>query len=109
MRESLAAILLKLINEELELSNKKHRDTFSSNHEAYAVTLEEVQEVFDNIKALDCGMDIIWKKVKKDDNDSLAINLCALDVVVLQSIGELLQVGAMAKKWRQFLDENIEI
>lgn len=41
----------KLIENAYHESNKKHRPTFASTHEAYGVLLEEIEEWWDEIKA----------------------------------------------------------
>lgn len=62
----------KMVQEELVTARKKHPDRFSSLHEGYAILLEEVDEVWDHVRA------------KKPDR--------------LKVLEELIQVGAMAQR-----------
>lgn len=76
--------ICKQIYDELNKSNKKHRNYFASTHEAYAVIKEEFEELYD-------ALNNFWEFVKKDD--------------LVNCKKEALQMGAMIIKFLETFDE----
>lgn len=74
------AILLREISEEVERA-KRHGEKFASLHEAYAVLLEEVDEMWD------------ITRMKRRDRDAISLRK------------ELIQIGAMAVKALESMDQ----
>jgi hypothetical protein len=62
----------------------QENDMFNSDHEAYAVLLEEVEEV--------------WEEIKKKPHERIYIDI----------IDELVQVAAVAEKWGKMLIDRLE-
>jgi hypothetical protein len=99
--------LMYLINAELEHANLEFKP-FSSIHEGYAVTLEEVQELKTETKKINSIMKDYWtlcRNHKNSNNEEINIKinilLEELEKVVVLALKELLQVGAMALKGRR--------
>ena|SRR4030042_6079205 len=101
MNEIITEGLKHLIDIELDALNEKH-GRLNSIHEWYAVMLEEIEEVYEDIDWLHQYRDKIWTKIKKDE-EITEIDLNRFDIIVYQSIKELIQVGAMVKKVRPLI------
>lgn len=92
-----------LVKEELDRVNEKF-PPFRSNHEAYAVLLEETEEAEHDFQMIQWNMNELWMKVKSDEvtprvaNDikKYAINLAA----------EAIQIAAMAEKFLILIEEG---
>ena len=88
-----------LVADELERARKEHGEKFHSDHEAYAVTMEEVQEALEEIAVAHNLLDDIWEMcIRKDDYVSTSM-LELLDLHAINGAAELIQVAAMARKW----------
>jgi len=95
-------MLDKLINEELERANKKF-PPFQILHEAWAVTLEEVQELEREVELLRFFMEDYWrlcKDSKNTTNKQIEKMLNNLDTTIISAFEELIQIAAMVKKAR---------
>jgi hypothetical protein len=103
MNEKITNVLNQLIDIELDASNQKH-GRLNSIHEWYAVILEEIEEVYENIDCLNQYRGKIWTKIKKDE-EITEIDLNRFDIIVLQTLNELLQVGTMIKKIRPLIKQ----
>lgn len=90
----------KLISEELADANRKH-ELFHSPHEAFAVTLEEVEEVQKEVKYMDTQIRKIWVHITHDvEQEELYEDLKKYAIFTIQ---EAIQVAAMAEKAIQSL------
>ena len=75
---------------------------YNSNHEGYAVLLEEVDEVKEALEHLENHMRALWQMVRVDSNEGCKVELgliasCAIDVAQ-----EAVQVAAVAYKAKGF-------
>lgn len=71
----------------------------NSDHESFAVILEEFQEASENMTYSGQAIDIFWGHVKKDADSSLKLEaLGLLYQNAMLAACELVQVAAMAKK-----------
>lgn len=73
--------------------------TNHSDHESYAIILEEIQEAKADIESFDMQMAMFWEQVKSNDDDhSKYACLIRMQSKALLGACELIQVAAMAKK-----------
>ena len=86
-----------LINEELDRIVEEH-GYFNSDHEAYAVIKEEVEEVEEDLDNLRFGLEVFWEHVRNDD-DNLE-NAEAIERNGIELIKEAVQVVACCRKYR---------
>lgn len=84
-----------LADEELKEANKKYPQ-FSSDHEAYAVILEELEETEENVKAMRYCMEVMWCCVKRDKEPRKSVE--DLKRFALRAAAEAIQVAAMCDK-----------
>lgn len=87
------AITLEIVN-----AVKLHGAEYNSDHEAYAVLLEEVEETERNLDYVKNHLAMIWDAVKADDDNEVKANarIIALDAVELAK--EACQIAAVCRK-----------
>ena len=88
-------IIHNLIEEELAEANKIH-PLFQSPHEAYAVMLEELEEVKEELYACDELLDATWGRVRSDFG--VADLMQRLKGHAVFMVQEGIQLAAMAQK-----------
>lgn len=85
----------KLVNEELKEANKKY-PPFHSDHEAYAVIKEEVEECEEDVRKMEMVLSYFWSNTKRDKNSD---NLIAgIKKIAMHAAAEAIQVAAMCDK-----------
>lgn len=89
-----------LVEKELEAANKKF-PLFHSPHEGYAVLLEEVEELKDNINNIDHDMPVLWKLVKKNEanGDQAKVFIRSIRIMAILAATEAIQTAAMCEKF----------
>jgi hypothetical protein len=91
----------KLINEaitrELETANSKY-PLFQTDHEAYAVLREEIEEAVEECDRLPDLIENMWGRVRIDMEVEQVINI--IEKVAENLISEAVQVAAMCRKTR---------
>ena len=92
--------LRKLVDLELEAANREN-PPFHSAHEGYAVILEEVEEVRDELESLNADVSCLWEFVKANYVIAMSDNACDIENHAVRLAAEALQVAAMARKFRQ--------
>lgn len=97
--------LRKLVDLELEAANREN-PPFHSAHEGYAVILEEVEEVRDELDNLNVDVLFLWGSVKANNVIAMDDNACAIENHAVRLAAEALQVAAMARKFRQLRGEK---
>jgi hypothetical protein len=85
-------------------ANTKHQPTFNSSHEGFAVLLEELEELKDEIVKIEKLKDSLWEDVKADYYWGQKDNLTAINKNIPSVINEALHVGAMAYKFLKYLN-----
>lgn len=85
-----------LAYEELKEANEKN-PLFHSDHEAYAVILEELEETEENVKAMGYCIQAMWDYVKKDKKPRKSVE--KLKNFALKTAAEAIQVAAMCDKF----------
>ena len=84
----------------LELVNacKRYGPDFNSNHEAYAVLLEEVEELEKELDYIKNHLAMIWDYVKVDDDQGIKSNARIISLDVVDLMAEAAQVAAVCRK-----------
>ena len=95
------------VDVELEAARKEHEE-FYSLHEAYAVTLEEVQEADEEMDAVKYYADVFWSCVKDDNAECADKQLKHIEDCAVNLAAEAVQVAAMARKARRLGKNQIE-
>lgn len=85
-----------LAYEELKEANEKN-PLFHSDHEAYAVILEELEETEENVKAMGYCIQTMWDYVKRDKKPRKSVE--NLKNFALNTAAEAIQVAAMCDKF----------
>lgn len=85
----------KLVNEELKEANKKY-PLFHSDHEAYAVIKEEVEECEEDIRKIQMVLSYFWSNTKRDKNSDNLIG--GIKKIAMHAAAEAIQVAAMCDK-----------
>ena len=88
-------MLRDLVGLELRDANQ-HYPLFASNHEAYAVILEEWQEANEDLQATKERLDETWQKIRKDEYVDL--DFIAMKSRALNAAYEAIQLAAMCQK-----------
>lgn len=96
----------KLINEVKESIEKEYGRasakfglTNHSDHESYAVLLEELHEAHEEMDRVCRFTNEFWEQVRKNESDASKLNTCiAIERSAMLAACELIQVAAMAKK-----------
>lgn len=81
---------------------------FNSNHEAYAVLKEEIEELVDCIELYRPKKNLrdIWELVKIDADEEIGVELSDIHVRFEHICMESIQCLAMIKKWQEFLQDK---
>lgn len=86
------------VQKELDDANRKF-PAFSSNHEGYAVLLEEFQELISDIQNARYHFDHTWDFTKKGNHVEIQRELQKMRTFLRKSYKELVQTAAMVEKW----------
>lgn len=84
-----------LADEELKEANKKY-PLFHSDHEAYAVILEEFEECSEEVSSMSLWIAKMWEKIR--DNDEIYSTMTEIKYHALHAAAEAIQVAAMCDK-----------
>lgn len=88
-----------LVEAEYGRSSARYGLTHNSDHEAFAVLLEEFQEAEDEVRFCGSAIERLWKRIKDDSHNDLKMeSLALIKTKALLGACELIQVAAMAKK-----------
>lgn len=88
-----------LAESEYNRASNKYGKLFNSDHQAYAVMLEEFEEAEQEARFIELRMQELWKLIKADLADSSKYStLRALELYAINAACEFTQVAAMAKK-----------
>lgn len=88
-----------LVEREYGRAGARYGLTNHSDHESYAIILEELQEAKAEVDAFERELSLFWTMVKSDDDDQTKLGrLLQMYRISLFGACELIQVAAMAKK-----------
>lgn len=97
--DKLIADVKELVDEEYHRAAIKFGATNKSDHESYAVLLEELEEAQSEVAEVHFQLQHFWQLTKANDDDlSKFSRLLELERRALLAACELIQVTAMAKK-----------
>ena len=88
-----------LITEELMRANTAF-PLFASQHEGYAVLLEEVEEACEEMEDIVAGTAAVWNAVRGNFTNELACTIDGIGYSARLLIGEAIQVAAMVEKFK---------
>lgn len=89
----------KLVSKELQSANEKF-GMFHSQHEGYAIILEEFEEAKDDLDVLEFDLNCSWNYIKCNvDDEELNRNLRDIKINAISLAVEAIQVAAMAQKF----------
>lgn len=91
-----------LIQAEYENACEKYGDKYNSLHEAYAVLLEEYEEMEHEIQHTNV-LPQIWERIKMNDTQSLLEYVLQGEKNIVYAMKELAQVGAVFRKIKNTL------
>lgn len=84
-----------LVQEELKEANEIH-PAFASDHEAFSVILEELDECWDELEACETQLWEIWEQTKNDDDNHALYTY--LKEHAKRAAAEAIQLAAMCDK-----------
>lgn len=85
----------KLVDKELKEANKKY-PLFHSDHEAWAVIKEEIEECEEDIRKMEMVLSYFWSNTKRDKNSDNLIE--GMKNIAMHAAAEAIQVAAMCDK-----------
>lgn len=98
--QELVDAVTKLVTEEYDRAAKKFGEYHTSEHQAFAVALEELEEAQEEVQTATDVLGGWWQLVRSKDADmkSKLITISQLQVNAILGACELIQLGAMAHK-----------
>ena len=87
-----------LVSIELKSANEKF-PPFHSDHEGYAVILEEVDELSEEFNIIKNHLGHAWMAVKATAPNSAAEHISAIEIAAIYAACEAIQVAAMCRKF----------
>lgn len=88
-----------LIGDELDRIVEEH-GLFASDHEAFAVIMEELEEAGEELHIMEEWFGMLWKRIRADDTNNVDV-MDAIEMHGIELIKEAVQVVACARKWKQ--------
>jgi hypothetical protein len=90
-----------LISDELKRAREKFPQPTNSPHEGFAVLLEEIEEMDEEMDIIRVIKDVLWKNVKTDNLEEQKKALDLMRTHNFNLIKEAIQVGAMIDKYNE--------
>lgn len=88
-----------LVGQEYDRSSSEFGIIHHSNHEAYAVLMEEIEEAADEHTLVDADLPRLWNLIKRNaSSDDMCKALKSIQTHATLAACEFIQVAAMAKK-----------
>lgn len=100
MTKEIRKAVYPIVDEEIDRIKTDHGPIYASDHEGYAVLLEEIEEAEEELRTIRHRLGHIWanrirKDLKPGDND-----LTYLSARAVALAAEAIQISAVSRKWR---------
>ena len=100
-----------LVEDETERIIEEH-GLFHTDHEAWAVIKEEIDEAYEDIRELELNHSFWWKRIREDDIDNLDV-VDNIEKYAIEAIKEMVQVIACCRKYKrghlkQWVEKQVE-
>ena len=92
------SLIQEAIETELENARKQWGPQYNSEHEAYAVLKEEVEEAADDLTIISEDLGFLWNAVKGNSDKPYSAALKHIQQTALELAIEAVQIAAVAKK-----------
>lgn len=97
--QKLIAEVTECVEREYGRASAKFGPINNSDHESYAILLEELDESKDEIFHVEGHLNALWDYVKRNQHDVVKVQECVnIERTAILAACELIQVAAMAKK-----------
>lgn len=93
-----------LIENELDMAQEKHGETFASMHEGESALREEIEEAVDEMEAVGRLYHCMWDDIKEEDAKSARLHAEDIAATAERLAAEVIQVAAMALKFVETVD-----
>lgn len=88
----------------VELEHKtivqKYGEGYHSDHEAYAVLKEEIEEAHEQLVCVETHLDNIWEAIREDGHQFIGKNVLRIEHYAKQLAAEAVQVAAVCRRMR---------
>lgn len=108
MMNKLIEEVAQCVEREYGRASSDHGPVNHSDHESYAVLLEEVEEARDEVASLERSMCDLWQSIKQNTSPETCVSLVQVQRSALLAACECIQVAAMAKKAILTIEERSE-
>ena len=88
-----------LIEEELKRANKKFQPKFNSEHEAYSIIKEEVEEATEELEHVISNFNKMWWQIRYDNREQSLKYAILIKKHAILIAAESIQVAAMCNKF----------
>ena len=95
--EELKNAMMKLVGDEYDRANLKH-PLYHSDHEAFAVLMEEICELGEELDAIRGHMRDQWELIRK--NESSLFTVAEIELYAVRAACEAIQVAAVCERWK---------
>lgn len=97
MIEAIKNAVIKLVVDEYDRANREH-PALHSDHEAFAVLVEEVCELGEELDAIRGNMRDQWELIRK--NESSLFTVAEIELYAIRAACEAVQVAAVCERWK---------
>lgn len=97
MIKAIQNAVTKLVVDEYDRANREH-PALHSDHEAFAVLVEEVCELGEELDAIRGHMRDQWELIRK--NESSLFTVAEIELRAIQAACEAVQVAAVCERWK---------
>lgn len=93
-----------------ELQNivKNYGATYASEHEGYAVLLEETQEAREAQRFLEARLDFIWSGIRNNSKETIMQNIGEAKKFALELAMEAVQCAAVCERFLETIKKEVE-